>query len=377
MDDLAHRLGMDPIELRLRNEPDRDQSNGLPFSTRRLTECLHQGARRRSAGHGATPNPRSTRDGDRLIGIGMAAARVPHLAQRMRGARARINADGTADVQCGTSDMGPGTYTSMTQVAADALGLPLHRVRFALGDSRFPNAPSHSGSRTMASVGSAVFTTANMLRDRSCALRSSTRSRRCTGCGPKTSCRRRTDVTPATGPRRDLSGPAASPRLATASTRNRPGRPTTRTSTSRCTPTARCSPRSPSTRRSAWSGCGGSTVLRRGPDHQPEAGAQPGDRRHGRRHRHGAAGGHTVDHRDGRIVNANMSDYLVPVNADVPALDAAYLAGEDTVADPLGVKGLGEIVMVGVPAPSPTPCSTPPADASQICRPRWRNCSKS
>ena len=62
--------------------------------------------------------------------------------------------------------MGPGTYTSMTQVAADALGLPLNRVRFALGDSRFPEAPSHSGSRTMASVGSAVFTTANMLRDR-------------------------------------------------------------------------------------------------------------------------------------------------------------------------------------------------------------------
>jgi len=79
---------------------------------------------------------------------------------------ARINADGTADVQCGTSDMGPGTYTSMTQVAADALGMPMSRVRFALGDSRFPEAPSHSGSRTMASAGSAVLTTANMLRDR-------------------------------------------------------------------------------------------------------------------------------------------------------------------------------------------------------------------
>jgi xanthine dehydrogenase YagR molybdenum-binding subunit len=60
--------------------------------------------------------------------------------------------------------------------------------------------------------------------------------------------------------------------------------------------------------------------------------------------------GTQLDYRDGRIVNANMSDYLVPVNADVPALDAVYLPAEDTIADPLGVKGLGELVIVGVPA---------------------------
>jgi xanthine dehydrogenase YagR molybdenum-binding subunit len=60
--------------------------------------------------------------------------------------------------------------------------------------------------------------------------------------------------------------------------------------------------------------------------------------------------GTRVDHRDGRVVNANMSDYLVPVNADVPALDATFLAAEDIIADPIGVKGLGEIVIVGVPA---------------------------
>jgi len=79
---------------------------------------------------------------------------------------ARVLADGTAEVQSGTSDMGPGTYTSMTQVAADALGIPVIRVRFTLGDSKFPPAPAHSGAQTMASVGSAVFTAANMLRDR-------------------------------------------------------------------------------------------------------------------------------------------------------------------------------------------------------------------
>ena len=140
MDDLAHRLGMDPIELRLRNEPERDQAKELPFSTRRLTECFRQGANafgwsRRNA------TPRSNRDGNQLIGIGTAAAAGFTTLRDGCTVLARINADGTADVATGTSDMGPGTYTAMTQVAADALGLPISWVRFALGDSQFPRRP--------------------------------------------------------------------------------------------------------------------------------------------------------------------------------------------------------------------------------------------
>ncbi|OOK69180.1 molybdopterin-binding domain of aldehyde dehydrogenase family protein [Mycobacterium kansasii] len=164
MDDLAHRLRMDPIELRMRNEPDVDQTTGMPFSTRRLTECLTRGAA--SFGwHRRNPTPGATREGDHFVGIGMAAAAY-YTYRSQCSAIARVFADGTAELQCGTSDMGPGTYTSMTQVAADALGMPLSRVRFALGDSSFPPAPPHSASRTMASVGSAVYTAANMLRDK-------------------------------------------------------------------------------------------------------------------------------------------------------------------------------------------------------------------
>ena len=100
-----------------------------------------------------------------MIGVGVAAAGY-HTNRSEANAQVRINGDGTADVSSATCDMGPGTYTSMTQVAADALGLPLQRVRFSLGDSRFPKAPSHSGSRTMASVGSAVFVASNTLRDK-------------------------------------------------------------------------------------------------------------------------------------------------------------------------------------------------------------------
>ena len=128
MDDLAHRIGVDPIELRLRNEPDHDQTDGLPFSTRRLPECLRRGADEFGWGR-RNSTPRAVHEGDQLIGIGMAAAGY-HTSRSESDALARINADGTADVQTATSDMGPGTYTSMTQVAADALGLSADRVRF-------------------------------------------------------------------------------------------------------------------------------------------------------------------------------------------------------------------------------------------------------
>ena len=160
MDDLAYRLGMDPIELRLLNEPERDLEEGLPFSSRRLTDCFRQGA----ATFGwvqRNPTPRATRDGNLLIGMGTAAAAY-HALRSGCSAVARVNADGTADVATAASDMGPGTYTSMTQVAADALGLPLGRVRQSWSSSgsqppspmpsstppasASPTCPSHSTS---------------------------------------------------------------------------------------------------------------------------------------------------------------------------------------------------------------------------------------
>ena len=143
MDDLAHRLGMDPIELRLRNEPDRDQAENLPFSTRRLADCLRQGAATFGWSR-RNPTPRATRDGNQLVGIGTAAA-VFHTLVSDCAAMARINADGTADVETGTSDMGPGTYTSMTQVAADALGLPITGSDFRSATAGFRRRPRIRG----------------------------------------------------------------------------------------------------------------------------------------------------------------------------------------------------------------------------------------
>ncbi|MFL5957082.1 MAG: xanthine dehydrogenase family protein molybdopterin-binding subunit, partial [Solirubrobacterales bacterium] len=154
MDELAVALGVDPVELRLRNEPDQDEFKKLPFSSRSTRECYRLGAERFGWSR-RSPEPRSMRDGHWLIGWGMASATYP-MNFAPASAMARLLPDGSAEVASAASDMGPGTWTSMTQVAADALGLPIERVRFTLGDSRLPRTPPHGGSMTMASVGSAV-----------------------------------------------------------------------------------------------------------------------------------------------------------------------------------------------------------------------------
>jgi xanthine dehydrogenase YagR molybdenum-binding subunit len=168
MDELAHRLGVDPIELRRRNEPSEDEAKNLPFSTRRLRECYTLGARE-SGWERRSPRPRSTRDGDWLVGMGMAAG-VYDPGRFPAQARARLDADGTAVVEAATSDMGPGTYTSQTQVAADALGLTMRTVTFRLGDSLYPQTGPHGGSATMASVGSAVVDACDQVRQQAIKL---------------------------------------------------------------------------------------------------------------------------------------------------------------------------------------------------------------
>ena len=348
MDDLAVRLNLDPIELRLRNEPERDQSEDLPFSTRRLTECFSRGAETFGWAR-RNPTPRSMRDGNQLIGIGTAGA-VYHTSASACTVSVRINPDGTADVGTGTSDMGPGTYTSMTQVAADALGLPLARVRFNLGDSRLPPAPIHGGSQTMASVGSGVMNASNMLRDRFI----------------------RTAVvdpgSPLNGLRPDQVSVADGRMFAVAEAgrgesyqellRRRRWGPLDAEET--WTPADAAEEFSTHAYGAVFAEVAvdealGTTRVRRmyavydagriiNPllAHSQAIGAMVGGI--------GMAllEATELDHRDGRIVNANMADYLVPVNADITSLDAAFLTAEDTSPDPLGVKGLAELVFVGV-----------------------------
>jgi xanthine dehydrogenase YagR molybdenum-binding subunit len=350
MDELAHRLRIDPIELRLRNEPAEDQSNGLPWSTRRLRECYTVGARE-FGWNRRNPKPRSTRDGDWLIGLGMAAAVYDPDGQAAE-ARARLNADGTAVVEAAASDMGPGTYTSQTQVAADALGLAVRAVDFRLGDSLYPKTPAHGGSMTMACVGSANLDACDKVRGQAIKLAVEDEESPLYGADAQ-------DIVVRNGRLHVQGNPARGETYQQLLARNK--------LTHLEADGSYAGPPNPE-RHSYYSY--GAVFTEVGVDATLglvrvrrmlgvyDAGRIISPKLADSQALGGMVGGigqalleHTVtDHRDGRIVNANLADYLVPVNADIPETKAIYLEGEDTQADPLGVKGLGEIVQVGVAA---------------------------
>jgi xanthine dehydrogenase YagR molybdenum-binding subunit len=307
MDELAYALGMDPLELRRRNEPAIDEGENRPFSSRSLVKCFDLG-RERFGWSRRDPKPRSMRDGRLLIGWGVASGSYP-AAQSPASARVRLLADGTAEVEAAASDMGPGTYTSMTQVAADFLGLPVSQVRFSLGRSDFPPAPPHGGSQTMASVGSAIRAACIAVLEES-AKRGGARPIEATASSARNpdDARRfsmhafgavfvEVAVDPGLGivrVRRALgaygAGRIVNPRLAA----------------SQCT--------------GGMVGGIGMALMERT----------------------------VLDPRDGRAVNAHMADYLVPVNLDIPQLEAYFIEEDDPHVNPLGVKGLGEIALIGM-----------------------------
>lgn len=309
MDELAYALGMDPLELRRRNEPGLDEGMELPFSSRSMLACYERGADAFGWSR-RTLAPGSMRDGRLRIGWGMACASYP-VFHGQASARVRLLADGTAEVEAAASDMGPGTYTSITQIAAETLGLPMASVRFSLGRSDFPPTPPHGGSMTLASVGSAVRAACVAALDQRQA-----RADRTDGAieasataGPDAEVRSRFSmhafgavfvevaIDPDVGTirvRRVVgaygAGRIVNPRLAA----------------SQCT--------------GGMVGGIGMALMERT----------------------------AVDPRDGRPVNAHMADYLVPVNLDIERLEAHFVDEVDPHVNELGVKGLGEIALVGV-----------------------------
>jgi xanthine dehydrogenase YagR molybdenum-binding subunit len=162
MDELAYKLGIDPLELRLRNYTERDPGKDLPFSSKSLRQCYEIGAER-FGWRGRNPEPRSMRQGGKLVGWGMATATYP-TNRSAASCSATMLEDGRVIARSATQDLGTGTYTAMTQVAADAIKLPLDQVSFELGDSRLPEAPVSGGSTTVASVASAVLAAGEALR---------------------------------------------------------------------------------------------------------------------------------------------------------------------------------------------------------------------
>jgi xanthine dehydrogenase YagR molybdenum-binding subunit len=320
MDELAVALDMDPLALRLRNEPAIDEHVNLPFSSRSTAECYRLGAER-FGWNGRDPRPRSMRDGRWLIGWGMATANYPML-YFPAAAMARLLPDGTAEVASAASDMGPGTWTSMTQVAAETLGLPMEKVKFTLGDSRLPKATPHGGSMTMASVGSAV----------------------------QAACRKAREEALARGGGGDLAAAMArlgQPVEASAEMKQGDaGQKFSMHSFGAVFVEVAVDPDLCETRvRRIVGAYGAGRIVNPKLARSQCIG--------------GMLGGigmalmeHTVvDPRNGRVPNANLAEYGLPVHADTPPLmDVSFVDEVDPHVNPLGVKGIGELAMVGVPA---------------------------
>ncbi len=161
MDELSYALRMDPLQLRLANESPNHPIKGVPWSLKQLRDCYLTGADKFGWSR-RTPEPGSMRDGNVLVGWGLATATYP-ANKWAANASIELNADGTALVRCATHDLGTGAYTAMTQISADAIGIPVESVKFELGDSDFPFGPVAGGSNSTATVGSAIVDTAQKL----------------------------------------------------------------------------------------------------------------------------------------------------------------------------------------------------------------------
>jgi len=347
MDELAVALKLDPIELRLRNYAERDEGEDKPWSSKSLRECYRQGAAQ-FGWNKRQVEPRSQRDGHYLIGYGMASATYP-ARQSGSSAIARLRRDGSVLVQAGSQDIGTGTYTIMAQIAADALGMPVERVSFELGDTALPETPVSGGSQTAASTGSAVKLAALALRDKLIAAAiADTKS-------------------PLYGLRADgvssLSGElsAAGKKDSFAGLVERSGQPEI---------SAQASTKEKEERRKfSLHSFGAQFVEVRVDEDTGEVrvaralGAfAAGKILNPKTARSQFMGGmvwgigfaleeHTVrDARSGRVVTRDLADYHVPVHADIPALQVISIAEDDPHVNELGAKGIGEIGITGITA---------------------------
>ena len=162
MDELAEKLKLDPIELRLRNEPAQDQDKNVPFSSRNLVACMKDGATR-FGWNQRSARPAQKREGRWLVGMGMAASIRSNVMMPSK-CSVTLNRNGVLTVNMAMTDIGTGSYTVLTQVAAEMLGLPMAQVRMQLGDSDFPATPGSGGSWGAASSGSGLFDACTQLR---------------------------------------------------------------------------------------------------------------------------------------------------------------------------------------------------------------------
>jgi xanthine dehydrogenase YagR molybdenum-binding subunit len=349
MDELAIALRLDPVELRLRCYSDKDQNTDVPYTSKQLRECYRQGAEafgwaRRKA------EPRSMCDGSELVGWGMATG-VWEALQMPTAARIVLGANGHAEVSCSASDIGTGTYTILAQVAADALGLPIGNISIKLGDSTLPQAPVEGGSWTAASASHAVVTTAEQVRRELLKLAKAMKD------SPLADARLE-DVMLADGKIVSKKDSSRAVLIADAM-RNGSVERIEKEETNSFKEDSKYA-------RNTHSAIFAEVKI----DEQIGiirvtriVNAVAAGRILNTKTAHSQVMGSVVwgigmalheetlfDHRFGRIMNANIAEYHVPVNADVHDIDVIFVDEPDDIINPMGIKGLGEIGIVGVAA---------------------------
>src|SRR6202163_2761283 len=334
MDELAEKLNLDPIELRMRNEPTEDPEKHIPYSSRHLIACMQEGARR-FGWDKRNAKPGQVRDGRWLVGIGMAAATRGNPL-RLSKASVRLDPDGNATVRMAMTDIGTGTYTILAQIAAEMLGLPTERVRVELGDTDFPQAAGSGGSWGAGSEGSALVEACNALREKLA---------RTAGMDPKTArfadgsiasgeqSRKLTDLV---GAGMDADGEIQPGRNNTDFSQQSYGAHFAEVGVDVDTGEVRL-------RRMLGVFTAGRVLNPKTARSQAIGGMVFGV---------GAALHEemTLDPRFGYFVNHDLAEYHVPVHADIPAIEAIFVTELDNKSNPLKSKGIGELGICGAGA---------------------------
>ncbi|WP_199433298.1 xanthine dehydrogenase family protein molybdopterin-binding subunit [Qaidamihabitans albus] len=308
MDELAEDCGLDPVELRVRNEPETDPDTGLPFSSRDLVGCLHEGARR-FGWQRRERAPRSRIEDGWWTGTGVASSTYPVHSAPGTSATVRLGRDGSFEVLIGAVDIGTGAWTILTQIAADALGVPAEDVHLHLGDTDLPQAPVAGGSSGTTNWGTAIVEAARSFREKYGA-----------DAGPGDELIATVPANPHSDrfAMRAFGAQFAEVRVHAATGEVRVPRLLGVFAAGRIV--------NPRTARSQF--IGGMTMGLSMALHEDSV----------------------FDERFGFVVNHDLAEYHIAACADVESIEAQWLDEHDPYVNPMGTKGIGEIGIVGTAA---------------------------
>ncbi|RZJ64622.1 MAG: xanthine dehydrogenase family protein molybdopterin-binding subunit [Flavobacterium sp.] len=346
MDELAYKLKIDPVDFRMINHADSDPERNLPWSSKYLKEC-YEICKEKIGWKNRPAIPGSLKQGEWLVGYGMGTGTFG-AHRNATSVRATLRTDGTLLLQCSVNDMGPGTATMMTAIGADAAGIPADKIVIDMGSTGLPKGPMQGGSATTASVGSAVVEACGMLKEKLAELAIAEKEFKNTPSADLLFSNGTISLSKQSKKNISYTTLLKNNKMQelVAETESKPGEDAKKYSmysfsvhfvkvlVNSLTGKIKLD--------HAVSCADAGTII----NEKTAAGQMTG----------GAVGGigmalmedMIIDHRFGRPINNNLADYHVPVNADIPRMEAYFVNKKDPYTNPMGSKGLGEIALVGM-----------------------------